>query len=324
VTLDEALIQHRGLLLAHCYRMLGSLHDAEDAVQETAVLAWKSFPGFQERSSLKTWLYSIATRVCLNQLRHKSRRVVPSALGHPGTDPRNLDARAPELAWLEPLPTSTLDLDPADIVETSQSVRLAMVAALQHLTPKQRAVLILCDVLSWPARDVAELLTTTPAAVNSALQRARLELATLALDEDHLTEPTDPSQRALLGQYAKAFEDTDLAALEKLLTEDVRWEMPPVPTWFDGRNNVMELLRHKLRPGTGNRLVVETSANGQPAFAKYVRDEANEFRAHSLEVLTVTPAGIRAVIAFHRPDLFPKFGLPPVRGPIDASDPLGR
>ena len=178
MNLEDEFAKHRGELVAHCYRMLGSLHDAEDAVQETYLRAWRGFAEFEQRSSVKTWLYRIATRICLNALQHSSRRMVPSALGAPGTDPDDMEAHALETSWLEPFPDLLLSADPALVVGTRQSLRLAMVAALQHLPPRQRAVLILRDVLAWPASEVADLLDTTAAAVNSSLQRARAELAT--------------------------------------------------------------------------------------------------------------------------------------------------
>jgi RNA polymerase sigma-70 factor (ECF subfamily) len=307
MNLEDEFAQYRGELVAHCYRMLGSLHDAEDAVQETYLRAWKGFAAFERRPSVKTWLYRIATNVCLNALQHSSRRVVPSALGVPGNDPNDLEAQALEISWLEPFPDL---LDPALVVGNRQSLRLAMVAALQHLPPRQRAVLILRDVLAWQAAEVAELLDTTSVAVNSSLQRARAELARLAPAEEHLSEPDEPVRRALLDQYAVAFERADLVALEGLLTEDTRWEMPPIPTWFNGRPDVLRLLESKLRPGEGRRIMVETAANGGPAFALYYRGSDGLFHAHSLQTLTVTKAGVSAVLAFHKPSLFSAFGLP--------------
>ena len=295
--------------------MLGSLHDAEDAVQETYLRAWRGFAEFEQRSSVRTWLYRIATRVCLNALQHSSRRVVPSALGAPGTDPDNLEPQSLETSWLEPFPDLLLSSDPALVVGTRQSLRLAMVAALQHLPPRQRAVLILREVLAWQASEVADLLDTTTAAVNSSLQRARAELARLAPAEDQLSEPDEPVRRALLDQYAKAFEKADLVALEGLLTQDTRWEMPPNPTWFNGRVDVLRLLTVKLPRGEGRRIMVETSANGQPAFGLYIRGRDDAFHAHSIQVLTLDKAGVSAVMSFHRADVFPSFGLPIDRYP---------
>jgi RNA polymerase sigma-70 factor (ECF subfamily) len=317
IVLDEEFgrrtAQYRGELVAHCYRMLGSLHDAEDSVQETYLRAWRGFAEFEGRSSVRTWLYRIATRVCLNALQHSSRRMVPSALGAPGNDLDAIEPQALEVSWLEPFPEvlfNSVPDDPASVVGTRQSLRLAMVAALQHLPPRQRAVLILRDVLAWQAAEVADLLETSTAAVNSSLQRARAELARLAPAEDQLSEPDEPVRRALLDQYAVAFEKADLEALEGLLTQDIRWEMPPIPTWFSGRVDVLRLLEAKLSPGDGNRVMVPTSANGQPAFALYIRGHDGGYHAFSLQVLTLAPAGISAVLAFHQPSLFPAFGLP--------------
>jgi RNA polymerase sigma-70 factor (ECF subfamily) len=309
MNLEDEFARRRGELLTHCYRMLGSLHDAEDAVQETYLRAWNGFEQFEGRSSVKNWLYRIATRICLNALRHSSRRLVPSALGAPGTDPAALAPRDTDIRWLEPLPDRAVADDPALVVGARQSLRLALVAALQHLPPRQRAVLILRDVLAWPASDVATLFDTTTAAVNSSLQRARTELDRLTPAEDQISEPAEPDRRALLDRYVSAFERADLATLETLLTKDVTWEMPPIPTWFSGRDDVMRLLRTKLLPEQGARMMVETSANTQPAFAWYVRRGAT-FHAHTLQVLTLAGSGVRAVHAFHRPDLFATFGLP--------------
>jgi RNA polymerase sigma-70 factor (ECF subfamily) len=314
MNLEEEFAQHRGELVAHCYRMLGSLHDAEDAVQETYLRAWRGHADFEHRSTVRTWLYRIATNVCLNLLQHSSRRVVPSALGAPGNDPDDLHAQALEVPWLEPFPDQLLGADPATVVGDRQSLRLAMVAAMQHLPPRQRAVLILREVLTWPAADVAALLDTTTAAVNSSLQRARAELARLRPREDELSEPREPLRRALLDQFQAAMESKDLVVLEGLFTEDARWEMPPIPTWFSGRADVLRLLDSKLRPGPGRRVLVETSANGQPAFALYIRGADGQFHAHSIKVLTLTDDAVSAVLAFHQPAVFPAFGLPLIHG----------
>ncbi|GAA1026334.1 sigma-70 family RNA polymerase sigma factor [Virgisporangium ochraceum] len=309
MSLEDEFTRRRAELLTYCYRMLGSLHDAEDAVQDTYVRAWQGFDEFEGRSSIRTWLYRIATRTCLNALKHSSRRVVPAALGAPGTDPHDVAPRAFDVNWLEPLPDRMLADDPALVVESRHSLRLAMVAALQHLPPRQRAVLILRDVLAWPAAEVAQMLDTTPAAVNSSLQRARAELSRTAPTETQLSEPAEHDRRALLDRYVTAFEQADLATLETLLTKDVTWEMPPIPTWFSGRDDVIRLLRLKLLPGAGTRILVATSANTQPTFAWYVNRDG-VYRAHTITVLTLTAAGVSAVHAFHRADLFDAFGLP--------------
>ena len=310
MNLEEEFALHRGGLVAHCYRMLGSLYDAEDAVQETYLRAWRGHADFEHRSTVRTWLYRIATNVCLNLLQHSSRRMVPSALGAPGNDPDELHAQALEVPWLEPFPDQLLGADPATVVGDRQSLRLAVVAAMQHLPPRQRAVLILREVLTWPAAEVATLLDTTTAAVNSSLQRARAELARLRPSEEDFSEPDEPVRRAVLDQFSAAMESKDLVTLEGLFTADTRWEMPPIPTWFSGRGDVMRLLDAKLLSGPDRRILVETSANGQPAFALYIRGEDALYHAHSVKVLTLTKAGISAVLSFHQPALFPAFGLP--------------
>src|SRR5216683_1406780 len=211
-------------LLAHCYRMLGSVHDAEDQVQETMIRAWRSYGEFEGRASVRTWLYRIATNACLRALENSSRRPLPSGLGGPGEYPEApLAAARPELPWLQPIPDALVSAgsaDPAEIVTSRQSMRLALVAALQYLPARQRAALILRDVLRWRAAEVAELLGTTTTAVNSMLQRAREQLSQLAPAQDQIREPAEPDLRKLLDRYAAAFENADVAALTKLLRDD--------------------------------------------------------------------------------------------------------
>lgn len=305
--------QFRRELLAYCYRLVGSIHEAEDLVQETYLNAWRSYAGFEGRSTPRTWLYRIATRVCLKALERQSRRPLPSGLRGPSRDAGEpVEPGQPEIGWLQPIPDRLLVLEPADpaaIVQARQSTRLALVAALQHLPPRQRAVLILRDVLAWRAHEVAGFLGTTTVAVNSALQRARTLLTEGGLAEDEIAEPTDAALRSLLDRYVAAFENADVAALESLLTEDATWEMPPMPTWFAGRSTITGFLATRLTNGGGNRMV-PTGANGQPAFALYVPDHGGTGRAHALHVLTVTAGGIAKVVAFHSPELFATFGLP--------------
>ncbi|MFC0624120.1 sigma-70 family RNA polymerase sigma factor [Kribbella deserti] len=301
---------HRGELVSFCYRMLGSLHDAEDTVQETYLRAWRGYAQFEDRSSIRTWLFRIATNQCLNLLQHSSRRLIPSAVGAPG-DPSEI-APSAELPWLEPFPDlmfNSAPPDPSLVVVERQTLRLALVAALQHLPPRQRAALLLRDVLAWPAADVAQLLDTSTAAINSALQRARAVLAQVAPEEQDLFEPTEPVQRKILDQYAHAFEQADFAVLEELLADQVRWEMPPIPTWFDNHDTVLGLLRAKLDPNQGRRLV-PISANGQPGFATYHQAPTGEFHAHALQVFTFDHHQIASVMDFHTPAMFPSFGLP--------------
>jgi RNA polymerase sigma-70 factor, ECF subfamily len=291
-------------LLTHCYRMLGSVQDAEDLVQETYLRAWRSYQEFEGRASLRTWLYRIATNACLNALRHGSRRVLPAGLGGPATDPAALGPRDTEIPWLEPIPDE--QADPAAIVAGRTGLRLALIAALQHLPAQQRTVLILRDVLAWPAEEAADMLGITTAAVHSTLQRARARLDRLEPAIEEITEPVEQERRDLLDRYADAFERADIAALTRLLTEDVVWQMPPNPSWFAGRDSVIRLLTAKLRHKRSE--LVPVRANGQPGFAMYLDDEA-----FSIQVITLRGPAIAAVTAFHDPALVERFGLPPSR-----------
>jgi RNA polymerase sigma-70 factor (ECF subfamily) len=301
-------------LLAHCYRMLGSVDDAEDLVQETYLRAWRSYDGFEGRSSLRTWLYRIATSACLTAIERRGRRPLPSGLGPPSHDPEGqLPPERHDVAWLQPMPDAVLGAapaDPATIVAARAGLRLALVAALQHLPARQRAVLILRDVLAWRAFEVAELLDTTTAAVNSALQRARTHLEQVAPVEDEVAEPTEPDRRVLLDRYVTAFEDADIDALLRVLREDAVMEMPPIATWFRGRDLIGRFLGSQVLAGPGDNRLIPTVANGQPAFAAYRRDPAGVQRAHAVHVLTVTTTGIARVVAFLEPSLFATFGLP--------------
>src|SRR5271170_4521066 len=228
----------RGELLAHCYRMLGSAGEAEDLVQETYLRAWRSFEGFEGRASVRTWLYRIATNVCLTAIERRGRRPLPSGLGGPAEDPEASVVAGPEVPWLQPFPGTLLageGGDPAAVAVSRAGIRLAFVAALQYLSARQRAVLILRDVLEWPAAEVAALLGTTTTAVNSALRRARAQLAQALPAEEEVAEPAEPARQALLDRFAAALENADASALAELLREDIALEMPPVLTWFTGR-----------------------------------------------------------------------------------------
>jgi RNA polymerase sigma-70 factor (ECF subfamily) len=303
---------YRRELMAHCYRMLGSVDDAEDLVQETYLRAWRSYDGFEGRSSLRTWLYRIATSACLTAIERRGRRPLPSGLSEPSEDADVALVPGPtDVPWLQPVPDAMID-DPAAVVAARGTVRLAFVAALQHLPAKQRAVLLLRDVLAWRATEVAELLDTTTAAVNSALQRARAQLADVAPTEDDLAEPTDPENRALLDRYVTAFENADLAMLEKILREDVEMEMPPYLTWLTGRSAVIDFFGARVVKTRGRYRMLRTSANGQPAVASYVIDAEGVFRAHGLHVLTVVGGGIARITAFLDRGLVARFGLPPI------------
>lgn len=303
-------------LLAYCYRMLGSAHDAEDQVQETLVRAWRSYSEFEGRSSLRTWLYRIATNACLRALENRERRPLPSGLGGPedSLGARPVSERS-DIAWLQPIPdalvTPTAD-DPAVVVASRASLRLALIAALQYLPPRQRAVLLLRDVLGWRAAEVADLLGTTSAAVNSVLQRARAQLQDVSPAEDEVHEPTDADQRALLNRYASAFENADVTALMDLLRADAVFEMPPQPMWFSGRDPIVRFLASWVLRESGLFRMFPTVANGQPALVAYQRGADGRHHAHAVQVLTFAGPAISRVISFNEPDLVTTFGYPPV------------
>jgi RNA polymerase sigma-70 factor, ECF subfamily len=301
---------YRRELLAHCYRMLGSVHDAEDLVQETYLRAWRSFHGFEGRSSLRTWLYRIATNVCLTALDSRTRRPLPTGLGAPSSDPSTPLVELAEVLWLEPVPDAMLASDPATIVESRASVRLALIAALQHLPPRQRAVLVLRDVLRLRAAEVADVLDTSVAAVNSSLQRARAQLEEAGLTEDDIVEPTEPAMRELLDRYARALENKDIAAIVTVFTEDVVWQMPPFTGWYQGQLDVGRLIDTHCPAGAGDLHMVATAANRQPAFGMYIRGDDGGWHAFQLHVVTLTSGGISHVTAFFDLTLFPVFGLP--------------
>jgi RNA polymerase sigma-70 factor (ECF subfamily) len=305
---------YRQELLAYCYRMLGSVHDAEDQVQETMIRAWRSYEDFEGRSSLRTWLYRIATNSCLRALETRSRRPLPSDLSEPATDPFGpLAADRPELSWLQPFPdalTAGGAADPAAVIGARASTRLALIAALQYLPGRQRAVLILRDVLGWHAAEVAGLLGISAAAVNSALQRARARLADAGLTEDDLREPAEAADRVLLDRYAAAFETADVAALTGLLRADAALEMPPQPYWFAGREQVLRFLESRVLTTPGQFRLMVTAANGQPAFAAYMRDGGGAYLAHAIQVLTVRAGRIARIVSFNDGRLLAAFGRP--------------
>jgi RNA polymerase sigma-70 factor, ECF subfamily len=303
----------RAELRVHCYRMVGSADEAEDLVQETYLRAWRSYQGFQGRSSVRTWLYRIATNTCLTAIERRSRRPLPSGLGGPGDDPGAAPAAPLDVPWLQPLPDAALaaaQADPAAVAVSRAGTRLAFVAALQYLSARQRAVLILRDVLEWPAAEVAGMLGLSTAAVNSALRRARAQLAQALPAEDDVAEPAEPERRALLDRYAAAFEEADVTALAALLRADIALEMPPIATWFAGRESVTHFLASHVLRACGQFRLVATAANGQPAFATYERDRDGVYRGHALQVLTITPAGIGRIVIFLDAGLFGSFRLP--------------
>jgi RNA polymerase sigma-70 factor (ECF subfamily) len=296
--------------------MLGSAHEAEDLVQETLLRAWKARDRYdQARASLRTWLYRIATNACLSALESRQRRPLPSGLGAPSTDP---DAPlVPDFAvqWLQPLPDDYLGaekLDPQERAVERDSVRLALVAAMQVLPPKQRAVLLLRDVLGFSAVEVAEQLDASTASVNSALQRARVAVAVSSPRQDEIRNPDDQAVRTTIGRYVAAFEAADVATLVSLLTEDAVLEMPPVPLWYQGRADYgLFIARVFTMRGSGWRML-PAAANGQPALVAYSPDGAGGWQLHTVQVLTVTEQGIACNVVFADPQVFQVFGLEPV------------
>ncbi|GLY64634.1 sigma-70 family RNA polymerase sigma factor [Amycolatopsis taiwanensis] len=297
-------------LLAHCYRMLGSVHDAEDLVQETYLRAWRAHEKFEGRSSLRTWLYRIATRVCLTALETRGKRPLPSGLGAESSDPEDVLEERAEVPWLEPVPDAMVGADPAAVVTSRESIRLALIAALQHLPPRQRAVLVLRDVLQWRAAEVAKVIGTTTTAVNSILQRARAQLDEATPTEDSVVEPAEADQRALLDRYVTAFEKKDISAIVELFTKDAVWEMPPFPGWYSGAEAIARLVDLQCPAKCpGDMRLLPTWANGQPAFGVYLLD-GDTHRPFQLHVLTLTSSGISHVVSFFDTRLFAKFGLP--------------
>lgn len=298
---------YRRELLAHCYRMTGSLHDAEDLVQETLLRAWKAYDRFEGKSSMRTWLHRIATNTCLSALEGRRRRPLPTGLGAPSSDPNAELHELREVPWLEPIPDPTND--PSVIVGSRESIRLAFVAALQHLSPRQRAVLLLRDVLQWKAAEVAEAVGTTTTAVNSLLQRARSQLGAVGPSE-RLAPPDSPEVQDLLDRYIAAFESYDIDRLVELFTADAIWEMPPYTGWYRGARDIVALIhQHCPAESAGDMRLLPVIANGQPGAAMYMRagDRHLPFQLH---VLDVREDGVSHVVAFLDEKLFAKFGLP--------------
>ena len=309
------LERHRTELTAYTYRMLGSAFEAEDAVQETLLRAWRSFDRFEGRATLRSWLYCIATNVCLDMLSGSERRARPMDLAPAKTADAPLPEPLPEATWILPVPDDRVlpvEGDPAELVESRETIRLAFVAALQHLPPKQRAVLILREVLRWKASEVAELLETSVASVNSALQRARSALEAIDVDDTDTLEPMDDGQRALLARYVDAFERYDMDSLTSLLHEDATWSMPPYEMWLQTHDDVR---RWCLGPGIGCRgsRLIPTAANGSPAFGHYKPGgPEGSLEPWSLQVLEVSYGRIAGISFFlDTASLFPLFGLPP-------------
>jgi RNA polymerase sigma-70 factor, ECF subfamily len=302
---------YRRELLAHCYRMTGSLHDAEDLVQETLLRAWKAYDRFEGKSSVRTWLHRIATNTCLTALENRRRRPLPTGLGAPSSDPTAELIEGTEVPWLEPWPDPADPADPSTIADTRESVRLAFVAALQHLSARQRAVLLLREVLQWKAAEVADAIGASTAAVNSLLQRARSQLEAVGPSaDDRLAAPDTADAREQLRRYIAAFEAYDIERLADIFTSEAIWEMPPFVGWYQGPQAIITLI-HQQCPADlpGDMRLLPLTANGQPAAAMYMRagDGHVPFQLH---VLDVTADGVTRVVAFLDTALFAKFGLP--------------
>ncbi|MBV8989967.1 MAG: sigma-70 family RNA polymerase sigma factor [Solirubrobacterales bacterium] len=313
--LEQRLELHRPELTGYCYRMLGSPFEAEDAVQETLIRAWRGFDRFQGRSALRSWLYRIATNVCFDMLNGRARRARPMDLGSAQAPvPENLNV-LPEATWIEPFPGTAggAEEDPAEVAMARETIRLAFVAALQHLPPRQRAVLILCEVLRWKASEVAELLGTSVASVNSALQRARATLEERGVSSSDPIPPMDDAQRELLARYVTAFEAYDMEALTALIKEDATQSMPPYDLWLHGRENILAWFAGPGIGCRGSRLIPTVAANGTVAFGQYKPSESGSgYEPWALNVVELAPDGVADLTFFLNTDrLFPLFGLPP-------------
>jgi RNA polymerase sigma-70 factor (ECF subfamily) len=312
--LERTFEQHRGELTAYCYRMLGSPFEAEDAVQDTFIRAWRGFERFEGRAALRSWLYRIATNVCLDMLNGRQRRARPMDLG-PAREPEAANLNTlPETTWIEPIPDSLVEsgADPADVAVAHDTIRLAFVAALQHLPPRQRAVLILCEVLRWKASEVAELLDTSVASVNSALQRARATLDSANVVGGSSSATLDDADRRLLGRYVDAFQRYDMEALTELIREDASQSMPPYDLWLRGRDDILSWW---VGPGAGcrgSRVIPVKNANGSPAFGQYKPSATGDgYEPWALQVLELSAARIVEFTFFLDTErLFPLFGLP--------------
>ena len=309
-------------LLAHCYRLLGSADEAEDLVQETYLRAWRGYAAFEGRSSLRTWLYTIASHACLTALESRSRRPLPSGLGAPAADAsassHAADGQGPA-SWLQPIPDALViggPADPAAVAVTRESLRLALVASFQYLPPRQRAVLLLRDVLAFPAAEVAAMLDLSVPAVKSLLQRARARLQQVSPAADQVVEPTEAQARRLLAGYMKAFETSDATALAELLRQDATLELPPSAVWFAGDAAKAGAVAGLFSPGDWR--MAPTQANGQPAAAVWLRGPDGGHHPYGLAVLTVSTSGIAGIVAIADPALVARFGFgpePPAHSP---------
>lgn len=316
---EAATSRYRKELLAHCYRMTGSVQDAEDVVQDTYLRAWRAFGRFEERSSVRTWLYRIATNACLTALQKRSRRSLPSGLWPPSPDPLAPPLPEPSgVRWLEPVPDHLVigeTGDPADIVTARHSVRLALVAAFQVLPPRQRAALVLCDVLSLSPAGAAEVLDVSVTALKSLLQRARVRLAREQFSDKDLAEPSDKAARRVLDRYMAAFEKSDMAALERLLADDAALEMTGTTTWFSGKATCVPYLSAFAIGSPRDWQMVGLHANGQLGAAAYHRGGDGGYHPFAIVVLSTTATHLKRICLFADPALFPRFDLPAVLPP---------
>jgi RNA polymerase sigma-70 factor, ECF subfamily len=299
-------------LLAHCYQMLGSVQDAEDLVQETMLRAWRARDQYDEsRASLRTWMYRIATNACLTALKGRSRRPLPSEISDPFDNPGEPLTPGHEIPWLQPFPDALLAADPARQLLSAGRLRLALMAAMQLLPPRQRAILILRDAFELPAAEVAQVLQTSPAAVNSGLQRARARLAAADLDEFEAGERAATARRAVIDQYVAAFLDADLAKLKLLLADDARMEMPPFLTWYAGPDHYAAFLDWVFRVRGTDWQLRPAAASGQPAVAAYARAPEGGYRLHTLQVFGVAGGLVQRLVVFTEQAVLDAFGLPP-------------
>jgi RNA polymerase sigma-70 factor (ECF subfamily) len=303
--LGARLEQYRTELTAYCYRMLASPFEAEDAVQETMIRAWRSLDRFEGRSALRSWLYRIATNVCLDMLDGRERRARPMDLG-PAGEPIVENLRTPEITWLQPIPDAMV-ADPAELAVANETIKLAFVSALQNLPPRQRAVLILCEVLRWQASEVAELLETSVASVNSALQRARATLESVQVSE----EPLSDDDRELLAKYVEAFQEYDIDKLTALIREDATQSMPPFDLWLSGRDDIFTWWYGPGIGCKGSRVVPTVAAHGSPSFGQYKPSDDGGYEPWALQVLELRDGKIAELSFFLDTEtLFPLFGLP--------------
>jgi len=311
--LEQRLEQHRSELTGYCYRMLGSPFEAEDAVQDTFLRAWRGYDRFEGRAAFRSWLYRIATNVCFDMLNGRSRRARPMDFGG-ASEPVESSLNIPEVSWLEPIPTSmvTAETDPAELAVQRETIRLAFVAALQHLPARQRAALILCEVLRWKAGEVAELLETSVASVNSALQRARATIDERDISTTDAIAPMDPEQRELLARYVDAFQRYDVEALTSVIREDATQSMPPFDLWLSGRDDILTWFFGPGAGCTGSKLIPVETANGQVAFGQYKPSESGSgYDPWALQVLEFVDGKVAEFTFFLSTErLFPLFGLP--------------